>query len=1062
MNQLRSCPSASDLSRLTDAELPVEQLETILEHVEQCGDCTKVVRDLEESHAFQEPSLQRDNQRSNEDEFQLSKLIDLLKRVGPASEASAVTNSLSISDTLIVKPNHRNGDTTSAGQYPFLAKPEAANELGRLGHYIVLRLLGSGGMGLVFEAEDTILRRRVALKVMQPSQAADQEAKRRFLAEARATAAIEHEHIAVIYQVGEESGVPYLAMQLLQGETLADRLSKTPQLSECEALRIAKETAEGLAAAHACGLIHRDIKPANIWLEAKGDRVKVVDFGLVRDMSLDTQLTQSGAIAGTPAYMSPEQVNSQPLDGRTDLFSLGCVLYQMISGKNAFSRDSLFRVLHAVCNEAAPALHTLRPDIGSDLASLINRLIAKDRELRPASAREVADEVGRMLAKFPAQTTSPAEPLLPQSGGLHGRKRGQLFLAGWAVGFALLFLTIWVIIRDKDGKELARISAPDGSTAIVEGNLSAIPAAPVKAPINSGSETSPHSPLPSFANDEEILRHFSRTGAKIQINGSSGYAFQDELRGKVTDCSIDYIGSAYKLTNTDLEALSNITFPLRLTLAKSTELRQETIDKISQIKTLTHLYLPYAITMKETSFSKLAALSKLKHLSLPNTNATDEIVRQLPTWESLESLLLGDSILIRGETLEMLEKYPKLRDLNLIGTQVSRLPSGICKKLPNLEIIELAGTDANDDTMRELAEAKKLLYVNIASTKVTTEGLTALLPLRYSLENLNVRDISIDDTAAATIAQFRRLKQLNLSKVRLTEVGLAELLKLNALTHLGLSGTPMNDKCVGVLGQMKQLKSLHLHSTHITQAGIDRLKEALPDCQISGWQPPLDLNKYSESTDQSLLEWMLWWEDECFIQTLDGKEFTIRRTDRRPALNAPIIGISLEDTVITDDDLGPVQGCRELKTIAIGDTRLTDDGIARLKALPKLEKLSLGIVLTDRGAEELTKFPKLNQLSLRRPKISEKGIATIASMPLKSLSLSRCAINNEGIEKLADISTLDELTLSRCQLTDDMLVSFEKVLQLKTLNLQSNALTKHGIEKLRLALPNCKVVWDGP
>jgi Leucine-rich repeat (LRR) protein len=760
--------------------------------------------------------------------------------------------------------------------------------------------------------------------------------------------------------------------------------------------------------------------------------------------------------------MSPEQVHAQKVDGRTDLFSLGCVLYQMLAGRPPFVRDSLFRVLHAVCNEAAPALHTLRPDIGSNLESLINHLMAKNREQRPASARDVADEISRMLAKAPAQTTSPSKPKSPQSGDRHGNKRGRLFIAGGAAGFAMLFLTIWVIVRDKDGKELARVSAPDGSSVTIEGTPSPVPAAPAKVPTSSGTKTAPENALPSLTNEERILRQLMQTGAKIQVDGSNGYTFQGKLRGKVTECSIDYNGSGHKLTNTDLDAISHLTVPLRLTLERSTELSQETIDKISQIKTLTHLYLPYAIVVNDTSLSQLAALTNLKVLSLPNTNATDEFVRQLPTWANLESIMFGNSSWIRGGTLQTLEQYPKLRNLDLGGTQVSRLPPGFCKKLPKLETIELAGTDADDETMREIAEAKKLLYLNIASTRVTDAGVTALLPLRFSLEDLNVRDIAISDNSIATIARFGRLKHLSLSKAMLTEVGMAELSKMNSLTHLDLTHIPITDTFVEVLGQMKSLKTLYLHNARITQKGIDRLKKELPNCQISGWQPPLDLSKYNGSTDQALLEWMLWLEDQCFIQTLDGKQLTIRRTDSRPVLNAPISAFSLRDTVITDADLGPVLACRELTSIAIGDTRLTDVGIARLQELPNLEKLSLGRALTDHGAEQLKRFSKLNQLYLRRPKLSEKGIATLASMPLKSLGLTECALNKQGIEILAGISTLDELTLSRCQLTDDMLIPFENALHLKSLSLQRNALTKLGIERLRRALPNCKVAWDGP
>ena len=161
--------------------------------------------------------------------------------------------------------------TGPAPDYPFLASPQEPDEMGRLGPYRVLKVLGTGGMGVVFQAEDPHLRRLVALKVMRPSLAASAEFHRRFLREARLAAAIDHEHIVTIYQVGEDRGVPFLAMQMLRGQTLEDRLERAGgRLPLAEVLRIGREIAEGLAAAHAAGLVHRDIKPANIWLEEDG------------------------------------------------------------------------------------------------------------------------------------------------------------------------------------------------------------------------------------------------------------------------------------------------------------------------------------------------------------------------------------------------------------------------------------------------------------------------------------------------------------------------------------------------------------------------------------------------------------------------------------------------------------------------------------------------------------------------------------------------------------------------------------------------------------------------
>jgi serine/threonine protein kinase len=189
---------------------------------------------------------------------------------------------------------------------------------------------------VVFQAEDPHLHRLVALKAMLPGLTDTSAARQRFLREAQTAAAIKHDHIVSIYQVGEDRGTPFFAMEYLEGQSLDQRLQRDGRLPLAEVLRIGRELAEGLAALHERGLIHRDIKPANVWLEGKRGRVKILDFGLTRALDDEMHLTQSGALVGTPAYMAPEQVEDAVVDGRTDLFSLGCVLYRLCTGAGAF------------------------------------------------------------------------------------------------------------------------------------------------------------------------------------------------------------------------------------------------------------------------------------------------------------------------------------------------------------------------------------------------------------------------------------------------------------------------------------------------------------------------------------------------------------------------------------------------------------------------------------------------------------------------------------------------------------------------------------------------------
>jgi hypothetical protein len=272
----------------------------------------------------------------------------------------------------------------------FLQPPGRSDSLGRLGHYEVLDVLGRGGFGIVFRAFDARLERVVAIKVLSPEMASTSPARKRFLREARAGAQIRHENVVPIHVV-EEQPLPYLVMDYIPGETLQDRLDRAGPLDAADVVAIGRQVAEGLAAAHAAGLIHRDVKPANILIEAgPRPRVRITDFGLARAAD-DASITQSGVVAGTPLYMSPEQARGDTLDHRTDLFSLGSVLYQMVSGRPPFRADTTLGVLHRVAEDTPRPIGEIIPEAPAWLCDLIARLHAKNPDDRFQSAREVAD-----------------------------------------------------------------------------------------------------------------------------------------------------------------------------------------------------------------------------------------------------------------------------------------------------------------------------------------------------------------------------------------------------------------------------------------------------------------------------------------------------------------------------------------------------------------------------------------------------------------------------------------------------------------------------------------------
>jgi eukaryotic-like serine/threonine-protein kinase len=316
----------------------------------------------------------------------------------------------------------------------FLATTTRPDSLGRIGHYEILQILGRGGFGIVFRAFDEVLHRVVAVKMMTPQMAATSPARRRFLREARTSAAVRHENVVQIHEVGEQP-LPYLVMEFIPGETLQQRLDRSGPLDVPEVLRIGRQIAEGLAAAHASDLIHRDVKPGNILLEGGAQKVKITDFGLARAVD-DASMTQSGTIAGTPMYMAPEQVQGHTLDQRADLFSLSSVLYQMVTGRPPFRANNTMAALKRVTEDTPRPCREIIPETPQWLCEIIAKLHAKNPDERYQSAREVADVLSDCEAQLKANSKLKDFSLIPRGKSQPSGRRK------WAAAAAVVMLPV--------------------------------------------------------------------------------------------------------------------------------------------------------------------------------------------------------------------------------------------------------------------------------------------------------------------------------------------------------------------------------------------------------------------------------------------------------------------------------------------------------------------------------------------------------------------------------------------------------------------------------------------
>jgi WD40 repeat protein len=425
------CPDLTRLDGLLRDRLSASEQAELMEHVGECRACQETMTRLADG-----PSLS-----SSGDEISArtptASLIEGLRDAAalPPSDSAFWPAYEGLEKALTV-PALEGRDRTPM---PFLAPSEEADYIGLLDQFGIRDVIGRGGMGLVLRGHDTWLNREVAIKVLAPELAEDETAQHRFCREARAAASVDHEHVVSVHHVAEggPSQVPYLVMQLVDGEGLDERLARVGKLPLADVVRMGAQIAAGLAAAHERGLIHRDIKPGNILLERGTDKVKITDFGLARAAE-DVRLTRSGLVTGTPLYMAPEQARGETVDARADLFSFGIVLYEMCTGETPFDARTPLAVLKRLSDEPHRPVRALNPEVPQWLSDVIDRLLAKSPEGRFQTAREVAVLLDHYWAGI--KTSSEVTPALA------ARKPWWLhvgiLLAAVAVGSLLTFVAV--------------------------------------------------------------------------------------------------------------------------------------------------------------------------------------------------------------------------------------------------------------------------------------------------------------------------------------------------------------------------------------------------------------------------------------------------------------------------------------------------------------------------------------------------------------------------------------------------------------------------------------------
>lgn len=547
------CPAREELSDvLSGRNAPAA--DRVLGHLETCARCSALAEEISREDELAQVIRARPPV-TPDDSAEINALIGRVRQVVAEKSGRVEVEALNSWDNHSFRVSaSRSTASAGAGGANEVARwenwvratfpPADGSNAVRIANYLIRRVLGAGGMGVVFEAEDTVLRRPVAIKLLRPERATDDAARQRFLREARAAAGIQHDNVVALHSVGEERGIPYLVMPLLQGRSLAGWLRERPRPSYAEVLQIGEEIASGLAEAHRHGLIHRDVKPANVFLEGAdpgsstppgmltrvpdgatiddarshdsvldlngaGDdpslsaettslklddseitirepelsssrapagasgrpirfRAKLLDFGLARgepaNRSDDDPLSDQGVVVGTPAYMAPEQASGDDIDQRADLFSLGCVLYRMLTGELPFPGRTTTQQLATLMTRDPVTVASLAPETPPELAALVMQLLQRDRSKRPQSADEVRERLSVIRSKLGQSSVQPAT--------ISGAKSAR-----WIAAICLLVLAcagVVIIITHRDGTQ-TRVEANNVSGVNVKTNDPGVP-----------------------------------------------------------------------------------------------------------------------------------------------------------------------------------------------------------------------------------------------------------------------------------------------------------------------------------------------------------------------------------------------------------------------------------------------------------------------------------------------------------------------------------------------------------------------------------------------------------
>ncbi len=1081
-----TCPTRDDLQQMVLGQLPDADADAIQLHLDRCRMCLNALQDCVAS-----------------DEF-----LDAVQACRPADCEPTKTMFLPIGWIRdAVSTWVRSHDSTQTDQKPLplsiadvkslLGAPQPKGVIGRIGDFDVLRVLGAGGMAVVFEAEDIRLKRRVALKLMRPAIAATPGAKERFLREAQSAAALKHPNVMTIHQVGMCGETPFMALELLHGETLENYVTRTAQLSVHEVVRIGREIAIGLAAAHARDLLHRDIKPANIWLEdsetpsrepaALADRqgfdsapaqieaghgitggpfagnVKILDFGLAKTWTNESGISYQGLLIGTPAYMPPEQLAGGAVDPRMDLFSLGCVMYRMAAGKPPFGGADLLSVLRALALEEPAAVRAINPQIPKALSDLIGELLSKSPDQRPPSAQAVADRL-----KAIEQTLTPQTVVAkPDAGDLPTNslaKRGMS--SKWAVGAAVGVLVLLPLVSVLFGAQVIRIATNKGQIVIKVDD----PSIEVMVQENHAVllDRKGHSEITLAAGEHQLEVTVKQPSGEttfktdkfvLSRGGEKVVDVQQEL-AKAIALRVPAVPKLPATTAAGARVAGARVAGARVAgaIVKNQSPPAGPATSLDRAAAMWVLSLGGNVTVRAGRDPKPVSVDRMNQLPasrfeltgvrLQHCPVTDAGLAHLRGLTAVKTLSLRDTA-VTDAGIQHLEGLTGLEELLLDATRVSDAGLAHLRLLAVLKTLNLTNTRVTDEGLRQIESLHNLEALWLDGLHTTDAGLAHIQALK-NLRILSLFFTPVTDAGLSHLERLPKLAVLSLRGTRVTDAGLVHLRGLTKLQSLDLSFLPVTDAGLIHVKGLAQLTYLNLESTTVSNAGLSQLQGLSKLASLS-----LDGTHVSDAG----------------LAHLSGltslKELTLRKTavtDEGLMHLAPLTGLEslvLEKTRVSDVGMSQLRGLKALSNLSLLGTSVTDAGLEPIEGLTKLEQLWLGYgtPVTDAGMAHLITLKNLHLLMLNRTAVSDAGLVLLERLPqLQWLSLSGTRVTDAGLVHLRGLTDLRYLNLTELPVSDAGLVHLEHLSRLGQLDLRATRTTSSGVATLKSSLPHCEMI----